>query len=195
MFSILFSTALLLPLHITRAHGAPVYQNTTQNASCSLNSYELVQDNGTGIWPYRQYKSSNITTPSFNITQNGEELSPGAIFMGVGNAGSVPGEEQIGALIMTSDGDMVWGGPDMDVSNVRKQTLNGKSVMSYWKGSGSAAAGAQAGHGFGMVEVIDSSYNSLYTVCPKIQITQPPGQNSSCVADVHESYITPSNTM
>lgn len=192
MFPMLFSLIFLPLLHFQQVVGSPM----PTNGSCSLDSYTLISNNGTGIWPYRTYKSTNITSPTFNITQYGASLSPGLIFMGLENGAFNPGEHSPRPLIMTDTGDLVWAGPNISASsNVRGQTLYGQPAMSYWRGSGEAGGSGETGHGYGQVDILDSSYNTTYTICPKVSITLPPGTSASCIADVHESYITSNNTM
>lgn len=166
-----------------------------QNPACSLDSYTIVPNNGSGIWPYREYTSSNNTPPQLSSTQNGQEISPEHIFLTVDNAGLQEGEKQIGPAIITNSGDLVWSGPEGSTSNLRVQELDNKHVLSYWIGRGDAAKAGQAGHGYGSVVILDSSYHPIYTVCPDIQVVFPPGIPDGCAADVHESFITPQNTL
>lgn len=167
---------------------------TSPRSSCSRASFTLVSNNGSGIWPYREYKSSNATPPDFQIEQNGKPLAPGLIFINPQNAGPTLGEHINGTMIITSDGDLVWNGPNTSTSNFRTAMLNGKPVISFWKGSGNAASDGEDGHGYGQVEILDTSYKTIHTICPKVNILTPPGVDS-CVADVHESFITSNNTM
>ncbi|KAJ5734197.1 hypothetical protein N7493_002983 [Penicillium malachiteum] len=89
---------------------------------------------------------------------------------------------------MTDDGDLVWSGPvNPDASNFR---------ISYWGGQGSAVShSGSASHGYGRVVVYNSSYDEILTVCPNFNLTLPPGTSAACQADVHESFITPDNTI
>lgn len=162
---------------------------------CATNSYQVITNNAS-IWPYRQFKSSNATPPQFVINQTGQELAPGLLFLDIENSGATVGERQERPIITTSQGDLVWAGPIAPTSNFRKQTLDGKPAISFWYGDGGAGASGKQGHGYGKVAVLDDAYNQIYTVCPKLDVTYPPGVNaSSCAADVHESYITASKTM
>ncbi|QIW97559.1 hypothetical protein AMS68_003077 [Peltaster fructicola] len=162
-----------------------------QQDVCALDSYTLVPDNGTGLWPYRTYKTNHAEPPQLAITKHNSttkhELSPGLIFFGLGNA-YVPGEARQAPLIMTSDGDLVWSGPESATSNVQVHTLHGRPVLSYWVEEAGTA-------GYGSVRVMDTQYNILHTVCPKIDIQQKPGSNATCVADTHEATISANNTM
>jgi hypothetical protein len=96
---------------------------------------------------------------------------------------------------MRDDGELVWNGPVHDSSNLLVQTLDGKQVLTYWSGQGSAGYSLAIGHGFGQVVVLDSTYTVINTVCPQLNLTLPPGATARCVADVHESKITNRNTM
>lgn len=188
-------TSLLIcfALHFSVARSFPPSQPSP--VSCSANSFTLVPNNGTGIWPYREYKSSNATPPNLQITQNGQPLSPGFIFIDPNNAGKTLGEHVNGTMIMKSDGDLIWNGPNATTTNFRTQKLHGKPVITYWKGNGNPASDGTDGHGYGTVEILDTSYKTIHTICPNVNILQPPGTDSPCSADVHESYITSNNTM
>ena len=164
--------------------------------ACSRDSFSVIE-NDRGIWPYREYKSSNATSPRFLIDSNGRELSDGLIFLTLANGGlfGYPGVKQQRPVIMSSEGDLIWAGPQGNTSNFRSQILHDKPVITYWKGVGVAAANGGAAHGFGSVEILNSKYEKIYSVCPKLDITFFPGTEFPCVADVHESYVTPHNTI
>nr|POE90095.1 hypothetical protein CFP56_20562 [Quercus suber] len=182
--TLLFSSLL----HVKSSFGA-----TFPAQACSTASFTLHPNDGSGIWPYRSYRSSDITPPVFQVSQSSEDLSPYPIFYGPQNAGRARGEAQAHPIIATAQGQLIWAGPEAPTNNLRVQQLNGQPVISYWIGSGTAGAGGQAGHGYGQVEVLDDTYQSIYTVCPNIEITLPPGVTADCAADVHESLITAYN--
>ncbi|KAJ8606369.1 hypothetical protein MRB53_041038 [Persea americana] len=138
---------------------------------------------------------SNATPPDLKIASNGTGLASGFLFLGLGDTGSALGEAQESALIMSSDGDLIWAGPDMSVSNFGVQTLQDKQVVSYWRGVGGAESSDEASHGYGSVEILDEHYKTIFTVCPKVNLTLRPGTTADCAADAHESFITPRNTM
>lgn len=45
------------------------------------------------------------------------------------------------------------------------------------------------------MEILNQAYEVVGTVCPKINVKVKEGANTSCVADIHESYITEQGTM
>ncbi|KAJ6015752.1 hypothetical protein N7540_010343 [Penicillium herquei] len=99
-------------------------------------------------------------------------------------------------FIMTDAGDLVWSGPvTPDASNFRVQTLYGEPVITYWGGSGGAAESTSASHGYGHIVIHNSSYDQIGTICPNFNLTLPPGTDTPCQADVHESLITKDNTI
>ncbi|GAM82965.1 hypothetical protein ANO11243_009510 [Dothideomycetidae sp. 11243] len=153
--------------------------------------------NASGARPGQSYVSSNVTPPYLQVNSTGRDLAPGLLFYtptaGVDENASIL---RLGPLISSDTGDLVWAGPiSDDASNLRVQTLNGQPVVSFWEGTGAAASGLLAGHGYGPVQIYNTSYDLIATICPKLNITHPPGQESDCDADVHESYITDDNTI
>lgn len=194
-FNSLFSLSLLGFALAAPATRAPF---PSQEDTCSSESYELVK-NDNGTWPYRKYKSTNATSQEFAIHQNGPALSSGLIFLTLEDVGlfGYDGLVEQSATIMSQDGELVWSMEGV-TSNLRTQIFRDEPVLTVWTGSGSAAANGGAAHGHGIVNVFDSHYDAVYTVCPKatdLSIMFPPGQQTTCVADIHESYITDRNTM
>jgi len=189
-----FSFAFGVFAHPLEQHG--LVQRSQQQHLDSTDSYALV--NGTnGVWPYRKYMTTNATSPEFVLQRNGQAIAPGSLFMTLSNLLGT-GENWEGAIIMSSDGDLVWAGPEGATSNFRKQTYKNEDVVTTWTGDGSAAAAGGASHGYGQVQIYNSQYEVIQTVCPTatdLNIHFSPGTNSTCVCDVHESYITEDNTM
>ncbi|OQU96530.1 hypothetical protein CLAIMM_02601 [Cladophialophora immunda] len=146
------------------------------------------------IWPWQTYKSSSAKPPALLINSTGEPLYEGLLVFATED-GPVPAARQQSPLIMTDGGELVWSGPDEITYNFRVQTLFGAPVLTYWSGEGTAGAESVAGHGYGQVKILDTKYNTIHRVCPRINLTLPPGTSGECIIDVHESYITPRNTM
>ena len=194
-------SAFLLSLLL--AHSSADFSNPKESDAtsrthqiCSNNSYTLVSNDG-GLWPYRQYMTTNVTSPELLIHQSSPNVSEGLIFLTLVNSGlcGFPGVNQQGTVLMTSEGDLVWTGPEWPASNFLKQRYQGADVITVW--TGAASSGGPA-HGHGQVKVLNSRYETLHTVCPSasdLGIAAAPGKNVSCVADSHESYITERNTM
>ena len=161
----------------------------------STNSVQVVT-NGSTVWPWLKFVTTDVQPPYLEINSTGEPLGPGLIFYtptaGVNNDYI----SSLGPVISTATGDLVWAGPvDADSSNFHVQQVNGEPVVSYWEGTGAAASGLLAGHGYGQVNILNSSYGNVTTICPQLNLTKPPSQSSSCDADVHESYITDYGTI
>ena len=192
MWLLLPSFALALGLTAT----ASAIPQTTEQVICSANSREITS-NGTSIWPWQTYKSSDVAPPNLAVNRTSSKpLFDGLLFLDPVPISNVSGASVYAPLIMDDAGELVWQGPnDRTAANLRVQTLDSASVLTYWSGSGTAGAENVVGHGFGEVRIYDTKYNLINTVCPKISIHTPPGLNAKCVADVHESNITPRNTI
>jgi len=152
---------------------------------CSTNSVRVVDDQPK-IWPWQEYVTSNTTTPHLQINTTGRQLAPGLIFF----TPNGPSVKEAAPLIMTDEGDLIWAGPPSKSSNLRVQTLFNKSVITYWQDTGTNDP--LPAHGYGKVVILDASYKQIFTVCPQLNLT---GASSPCQADLHESFITPDNTM
>jgi hypothetical protein len=98
------------------------------------------------------------------------------------------------ASIMTDSGELVWSAPMGTYSNLRVQTVDNETALTYWNGSGSANVASQ-GHGYGAVYILDTSYNVKYVVCPKLGLTTVNNTYYECQGDIHESYMTERNTL
>jgi hypothetical protein len=178
---------------------ATMAQRHWQSASkalCSANSREI--NSTSSLWPWQTYKSSSATPPSLAINRTGDgELADGLLFFDPVSIAAQPGGKFYGPLIMDDTGELVWQGPPLTaVANLHVQALHGKPVLSYWSGEGTAGAENIVSHGYGEVKILDTNYNEIATVCPnKIKFQLPPGVQTDCFADLHESYITPRNTL
>ncbi|KAJ5798393.1 uncharacterized protein N7503_007689 [Penicillium pulvis] len=165
----------------------------TESTLCATDSRQLV-NNGSDIWTYQTYKSSNVTPPYLSINRTGEDLASGLLFIGQEDSeGS--GVESVAPFIISDDNELVWGGPTGESSNFRQQYWGKKSVITFWTGTGEAAYGADVGRGWGEVQIYDDSYKLIKSVCLQLNLTMPTGTTTTCDADVHESTITEDNTM
>lgn len=172
----------------------PEVRNAPTQDICSADSREVIH-NSTIMWPYFTYKSSDATPPELQINKTGQELADGLLFFDLADGFATEATKFLGPLIMTDTGDLVWSGPTGNVADVRTQTFNGEPVLTYWSGSGTAGADAIVGHGWGGVNVYDTSYTLLARVCPKVDLLLPPGVSAECKADIHEAQMTSRNTM
>ena len=158
------------------------------NVICSTNSVMILSDQPT-TWPWQEYASFTATPPNLQINTTGEPLSPGLIFF-TPNGNSV---KEGAPYIMTDGSDLVWAGPPTsDASNLRAQTLFGEPVLSYWQSTQTGPVNPLLGYGYGEVIILDASYTQIYNVCLQLNITST---SSPCDADLHESLITPYNTL
>jgi hypothetical protein len=139
-------------------------------------------------WPTQSFKTVPFNPPVFNVTKSGAPLADGLLFLTpVSNSESL-------AVIMTDSGDLVWSAPTGDYSNLFVQTVDNKPALTYWNGSGSANV-AEAGHGYGRVNIMDTSYTPIYSICPDLNLRSVNNTVYKCQADLHESFVTERNTL
>jgi hypothetical protein len=49
----------------------------------------------------------------------------------------------------------------------------------------------QQGYGYGKVQIFDTTYKEIYSICPDFNLAFPPNTPpQECQADIHESYVT-----
>jgi len=188
---VLASSALA---HLGSTLSVPVARHAPSQELCSTSSREVVT-NGSIMWPYQTYKSSDATPPSLQINKTGQAMADGLIFFDLADGFAARATKFLGPVIMTDTGDLVWSGPSGNVADVRMQTFNDEPVLTFWSGEGTAGAEAIVSHGWGEVLVYDSSYTLIATVCPQIDLLLPPGVTAKCLADIHEAQMTSRNTM
>jgi hypothetical protein len=120
--------------------------------------------------------------PVLSVNKSGAALADGVLLITTQNDGPV---------IMTDSGDLVWNGPNGHTTNLFVQTLDGMPVLTYWTGNGS-----NLGRGNGQVNILDTHYTQIYTICPDIHLTTTTGFTEGCTAlDLHESFITTRGTI
>jgi hypothetical protein len=188
-----FSRSLTLPLCKPGRYSIANYQRP-KFSNCARNHFTLIDGDGTGIWPYRQYASSNARPPQLKINRTDDPLAPGLIFITPAEYDPSVGYELPAAFIFDDDGELVWssgtGTPGQMIANFRTQMLSrGEAVISFWNGT---SAGT---HGFGRVEVLNSRYEKIYSLCPKLNIAAASHSGVKCFVDQHEAVITSNNTM
>ena len=145
------------------------------------------------IWPYQVYKSSPCTPPVLQITENGQPLAPGFLFITPSSLTAVQATEEFAPLIMTDAGQLVWNGPMTRANNFRVASYKGNRILTYWSGTSSQAA--NVGHAYGNITFLDPSYNEILNVCPQFGLVTPGNVVYPCQADLHESTITNRNTL
>lgn len=136
------------------------------------------------------FETEPFTPPVFNISTSGQPLASGYIFLTPLNL------ENGSAVIMTGDGDLIWSSEgEGSYSNLLTTTLDGEPVLTFWNGTGNANF-LLLGHGYGKVQILDSSYTEIYTICPDLNLNFPPGTvRYECQADLHESFTTDRGTL
>lgn len=137
----------------------------------------------TTAWPSQSYKSEPFIIPEFNVTKSGEALAPGYLFL-TPAAAPYPA-----AIIITDEGELVWASETGTFDNFNVQTLDAKPVLTYWKGVGSPNPQTQ-GHGYGQVQILDSSYTVTHSICPDFSLLTDGATEAKCQADLHESFVT-----
>ncbi len=165
-------------------------------SSCSLGPgkehHQVV--NGSGdFWPYQVYKSSPFNPPEFEITKNGELLSPGLLLITPSDAAAVNATKDTGPIIMTDTGQLVWNGPAVNSFNLRAVPYKGKPILTY--GSGYSTVVPNIGHGYSSVTFLDETYKEILYVCPHFGLVTPGNVVYACEGDVHESFVTDRNTL
>lgn len=142
-------------------------------------------------WPFWTFNSVNFQPPKLDIVNSDEAPTPGLLFLGPKNShleGVLP-NGGAGATIYDQDGDLVWKGPDMEISNLQVQTLFGKPVLTYWSGV------KIEGYGYGTVHILDDTYKEIYTVTLNGNYVTPSGSLEDSYIDLYESKITERNTI
>ncbi|RJE18632.1 hypothetical protein PHISCL_09036, partial [Aspergillus sclerotialis] len=116
------------------------------------------------------------------------QTEPGFLFLGPSD--SV--RDTSSPMIYSDDGQLVWHGPNINVSAVQPQTLHGEPVLAYWQGYNT-----HKGFGFGSIVIRNSSYDQLY----EVTLSQEQGNFFTSYGpmdsyiDIHESQITDEGTI
>jgi hypothetical protein len=122
--------------------------------------------------PERTFKSTSLKAQTVVTRQLGE-TSPGYLFIEPETGSTFHG------MIMENNGEAVWIGPhDLQMTDVKVQTFDGRPVLTYWSGT------VILGHGKGVGNILDTSYRQIATV------RTGPGMD----ADLHEFHLTPWGT-
>ena len=179
------------------ANIADTYQNSTsRNRTCSSLAGQESNEIGNVIapaWPYQIYKTAPFNPPILAITTNGKQLAPGLLFISPSDASDMNIAKETAVVIMTDVGQLVWNGPIGIANNFRVAPYKGHDVLTYWSGPSTSAA--NIGHGYGNVTFLDSSYNEILVVCPRLGLVTTDNTNFQCDADFHESFITDRDTL
>ena len=141
------------------------------------------------VWPSQSYVTESFQPPNVTVIQTGA-TAPGYLFISpVGNGTTSPSP-----LIFTNHNELIWNGPagGWAYTDFQVQRYDGKPHLTYWRGNASATFG----HGYGNVHLLNSSYDEVYTVCPKgLGIVTPGNVSYACYLDQHEALVTPQGTL
>jgi hypothetical protein len=139
-------------------------------------------------WPIELFKSSPLQSPVMNITKNGK-TQPGYIFLSPTDMLRYHGFP----AIYTDDGELVWQGPPGNITGFQPQTLNGKSVLTYWNGTVS-----MLGFGYGSIHFLNQEYQEIHRVTlsdDKWNFKSALGPQFPSYIDVHEDAVTDRGTV
>jgi hypothetical protein len=146
----------------------------------------LLLSMGAAAWPYSAYTSMPFQPPKLEINQTGVS-DPGYIFLGP-RGGIQPAGQA--ALIYDNVGNLVYEGPEEVTANFRVQTLNGTDVITFWAGDM-----MDLGYGYGTVHILDNTYQEIHTVTLTGPFVTPDNSTKDSYIDLHESHITPRDTL
>lgn len=124
-----------------------------------------------------------LTAPKVTVLRNNHELSPGYVFTGLHQQGSVSGAATIGPEISDNYGRPVWYHnvpAGYAPTDVRVQSYQGKPVITYWVGKMVGGLGYGEGTGY----IVDQHY----TVIARVHA------GDGYAADLHEFRLTPQGT-
>lgn len=144
--------------------------------------------NNQPMWPLQSFKSTLIQAPYMNVTKHGQtEL--GYLFISPHDMLRETGYP----MIYDDDGQLVWRGPQMNISAYQPQMLDGEPVLAYWNGY------LFPGFGYGGISIVNSSYDEIYRVTLPGEehkfLTVADPQTFESYIDIHESQITDQGTM
>ncbi|CAG7923158.1 unnamed protein product [Penicillium olsonii] len=141
-------------------------------------------------WPWQTFKSSPHEPPSLKVSKSGP-VSPGYLFFD-----QSWDAHQYSVFIMSDNNELVWQSPPGDLKGFRVQQLDGNPVLTYFNGLG---VPEPFGWGYGIIQVLDQSYNSIYNVSVINDNYTALGSidSSSFVSwiDMHENTMTSDGTM
>ncbi|KAJ5661931.1 uncharacterized protein N7477_009547 [Penicillium maclennaniae] len=152
---------------------------------CTASS-TLLLSMGAVAWPYSTYTSMPFQPPTLEINQTGVS-DPGYIFLGPRGGVQTAGQA---ALIYDNAGNLVYEGPEEVTANFRVQTLNGSDVITFWAGDM-----LSLGYGYGTVHILDNTYQEIHTITLTGPFVTPDNSTKDSYIDLHESHITPQNTL
>ncbi|KAJ5669528.1 hypothetical protein N7462_010598 [Penicillium macrosclerotiorum] len=146
----------------------------------------LLSSLGAAAWPYASYSSIDFQPPKLEVNTTGT-TEPGYLFLGPRGSIQPAGTA---ALIYDNEGNLVYEGPEEVTANFRVQQLNGSDVITFWAGDMMSL-----GYGYGTVHILDNTYKEIHTVTLTGPFVTPDNSIKDSYIDLHESHITPRNTL
>jgi len=141
----------------------------TSSAASGNSDYKLLQ---------HFVSRPDLTPPKVALTHAMPQGGLQYLFLGVAQSG--PGNG--GAMIMNTNGDMIWFGPDspnQSKMDFQCQSYQGKPVLSWFQGKV-----VRGGHGEGVGIVANNSYETIATI----------HAHNGLMVDLHDFVITPRGT-
>jgi hypothetical protein len=80
-------------------------------------------------WPFQKYKTVDFKPPYLNVTRHGESAE-GYLFFAPDGATPV----QIAPVIMDTNGELIWNGPEEHAFNFGVYEYNGAQILGWWNG-------------------------------------------------------------
>ncbi|CAI7601172.1 unnamed protein product [Penicillium manginii] len=149
-------------------------------------SSTLLLSLGAAAWDYSTYNSTGFQPPNLVVNKTGT-TEPGFIFLGPRGGVQTAGQA---ALIYDDEENLVYEGPEEVTANFMVQELNNEPVITFWAGDM-----MDIGYGYGSVHILDRSYKEIYTVTLQGAFVTPDNSTKDSYIDLHESHITPRNTL
>lgn len=161
--------------------------------SGNVSAENKIETEHPGSWPIRTFKTIPLRPPVFHVNTTSDSLSPGLILMNQkNNDPGVSESYRFGLYMFTETGELVWAKEVPWSRDLQVQVDQGKPVLTYWSASQSAAQGIS----WGSITVLDSAYEEIFTVCPRLGLTHKPGfESDACDADLHVGAFTENNTI
>lgn len=145
-------------------------------------------------WPIQSFRSSSARPPSLLVEKTGKTEAGLLSFSPFG----WKCQECSSFVIISDENELIWQSALGTFSSFNPQTLYGNQVLVYWTGT---ILPRPWGMGIGQIEILDSTYNNIYTVSisgKEQNLVPAAGLDASKLPsfiDIHEGAITPENTI
>ncbi|SMR64679.1 unnamed protein product [Zymoseptoria tritici ST99CH_3D1] len=142
-------------------------------------------------WPYRVFKSDSARPPRVEISGTGPELSDDFLFV-TGQFILENGELDRAPYMFSADGELVFAATRVDgtsTGNFLVQEYLGRPHLTTWRGM--LTKGAQVGHGYGALVLLDENYEeTVVDVRDESINTNQDEAVSPGIVDIHEQRLT-----